>query len=137
MAGAQERVGVLSEHEKLDARLRAARDYVGLSQDLIAHHLGVSRPAISAMERGTRKVSSVELKKLARLYGKPVAFFLGEETDPVLEADEVSNIAVALWRPEEDKPLRQVIVHVHVTGKPTGDTAGAGAKSTGATRPRG
>lgn len=109
MADAQERVGALSEHEKLGARLRAARDYVGLSQDLVAQHLGVSRPAISAMERGTRKVSSVELKKLARLYGKPVAFFLGEETDPVLEADEVSAALFRATRQLSDSDRQQVL----------------------------
>jgi transcriptional regulator with XRE-family HTH domain len=109
MADAQERAEAVSEHEKLGARLRAARDYLGLSQELVAQHLDVPRPAISAMERGTRKVSSVELKKLARLYGKPVAFFLGEETDPVLEADEVSAALFRATRQLNDSDRQQVL----------------------------
>jgi len=35
----------------------------------------------------------------------------------------VDDIAVVLRRPWEDKPLRQVVVHVHVAGGPTGDAA--------------
>jgi transcriptional regulator with XRE-family HTH domain len=83
-----------TEHQLLGSRLRAAREYIGLSQELVAEHLGISRPAVSAMEHGTRKVSGLELKKLSRLYGRPVAYFLGEE-DAVMEADEVSS---ALFR---------------------------------------
>jgi len=84
-----------TEHEEIGGRLRSAREYLGLSQELVAQHLDIPRPAVSAMERGTRKVSSVELKQLAQLYGRPVSFFLGEDEDPVLEADEVST---ALFR---------------------------------------
>jgi predicted secreted protein len=35
----------------------------------------------------------------------------------------VDDIAVVLRRPWEDKSLRQVVVHVHVAGEPTGDAA--------------
>src|SRR5438309_1202516 len=84
-----------AEQAELGARLRGAREYVGLSQEMVAQHLDVPRPAVSAMEHGSRKVSGLELKKLARLYGRPVGYFLGEGDDPVLEADEVG---AALFR---------------------------------------
>lgn len=83
------------EQVRLGARLKAAREYVGLSQEMVGKHLDIPRPAVSAMEHGTRKVSGLELKKLARLYGRPVAYFFGEEDEAVLEADEVSS---ALFR---------------------------------------
>lgn len=86
-------------NEELGARLRAAREYLGLSQELVAQHLVIPRPAVSAMEHGQRKVSSLELKKLARLYGRPVAYFLGESEEPLLEADEVS---AALFRATQE-----------------------------------
>lgn len=61
-------------------RLREARAYVGLSQDDVAGALSISRPAVTNIESGTRKVEAVELDKLARLYGQPVQFFLtGDE----------------------------------------------------------
>ena len=40
----------------LARRLREAREYVGLSQEEVAFALLVSRPAISNIEAGTRKV---------------------------------------------------------------------------------
>jgi transcriptional regulator with XRE-family HTH domain len=62
-------------------RLREARDYVGLSQDEVATALQLSRPAITLIESGGRKVEAIELDKLARLYGRAVQFFItGEES---------------------------------------------------------
>jgi transcriptional regulator with XRE-family HTH domain len=76
-------------YAEIGARLRAARGYLGLSQHVVAQHLELPRPAISHIERGTRKVSCVELKKFARLYGRPIAFFLGDESDAGAEPDEI------------------------------------------------
>jgi transcriptional regulator with XRE-family HTH domain len=68
------------QRQEVAQRLREAREYVGLSQDDVAGALGISRPAVTNIESGTRKVEAVELDKLARLYGRPVQFFLtGDE----------------------------------------------------------
>ena len=90
-----------SDAEVLALRLREARDYVGLSQETVAEHLGISRPAVSAIERGTRKVSGLELKRLAGLYRRPITFFLDveAESEVVLEAD---SFAGALFRATQD-----------------------------------
>ena len=97
------------EHAEIGARLRAAREYLGLSQELVAQHLNVPRPAVSAMERGQRKVSSIELKQLARLYGKPLEYFLGEVADPVLESDEISSALFRATRQLSETDRRQVL----------------------------
>jgi transcriptional regulator with XRE-family HTH domain len=97
------------ERHEIGRRLRAARDYLGLSQELVAQHLDVPRAAVSAMEHGQRKVSSVELRKLARLYGKPVGYFLGDEEDPVLDADEISSALFRAARQLSDTDRRQVL----------------------------
>jgi transcriptional regulator with XRE-family HTH domain len=109
MSNAHEGDDIRTEYEAIGARLRAAREYLGLSQELVAQHLDVPRPAVSAMERGGRKVSSVELKKLARLYGKSAAFLLGDESDPVLEADEVSTALFRAARQLSDADRQQVL----------------------------
>lgn len=65
---------------QLARRLREAREFVGLSQDEVALALGISRPAVTNIEAGTRKVEAVELETLASLYGRTVQFLLnGEE----------------------------------------------------------
>lgn len=73
----------------LGFRLREAREYLGLSQELVAEQLGVPRASISTMETGKRKVSSLELKKLAALYRRPITYFLGEEE--VVQAEEQTD----------------------------------------------
>ncbi len=67
------------EQERLGNRLRESREYLGLSQEFVADHLGIPRASISAMENGKRKVSSLELKQLARIYKQPLSYFLGED----------------------------------------------------------
>jgi len=57
----------------LAMRLRAARESSGLTQAQAAAELGVSRPLLIAIEKGTREVSPEELVRLAEIYGKPVS----------------------------------------------------------------
>ena len=58
----------------LAARLREAREYLGLSQEEVARHLDLSRASISAIEAGKRRVQSLELRDLARLYRTTVEY---------------------------------------------------------------
>ena len=67
------------QRQQMAQRLRDARAYLGLSQDEVASALGISRPAVTNIESGARKVEAVELDKLARLYGRTVQFFLTGE----------------------------------------------------------
>lgn len=64
----------------LAQRLREAREYVGLSQEDVATALGISRPAVTNIEAGARKVEAVELDKLSQLYGQTVPYLLTGET---------------------------------------------------------
>ena len=65
--------------EELARRLRLARDACGLTQEAVAQHLGVSRPAIAQLELGNRAVSSLELDGLAYLYGRDIREFLADD----------------------------------------------------------
>jgi transcriptional regulator with XRE-family HTH domain len=60
----------------LARRLREAREYVGLSQDEVAEALNISRPGVTHLESGQRKVESTELQKLSTLYGRTVDYLL-------------------------------------------------------------
>ncbi|AZF28697.1 MULTISPECIES: helix-turn-helix domain-containing protein [Pseudomonas] len=64
-------------------RLRQAREYVGLSQEEVATALGLSRPSITNIELGARKVEAAELGKLAKLYRRTLDYLLtGVEPAP-------------------------------------------------------
>lgn len=65
--------------EELARRLRSARQACHLSQEDVARHLGVSRSTIAQIELGNRAVSSLELDRLAYLYGRDIRELLAEE----------------------------------------------------------
>lgn len=77
---------------EMAARLRDAREYLGMSQDEVAAALKLSRPAITNIESGGRKVEAIELDQLAQLYGRPVTYFLSGE-----QADQTSSERVAFY----------------------------------------
>lgn len=77
---------------ELARRLRQARDEAGISQQAAADAIGVHRTSVTQLETGNRSVSTLELTKLAALYGRPITWFLSER-----EAEE-DDVLVALHR---------------------------------------
>jgi transcriptional regulator with XRE-family HTH domain len=92
VTGDEKSVSEETESQQLATRLREAREYLNLSQQFVADKAGIPRSAVSDIERGVRKVDSLELRKLARLYMYPVGYFLGEEE----VADDVRVLARAV-----------------------------------------
>lgn len=64
-------------------RLSEARKARGLTQKEAADHLGVSRPTLSATEKGKRRVKTEELIQLAEIYGRSVHDIVGRKAPPV------------------------------------------------------
>ena len=84
----------VTEDASIGERLREARRYLGLTQEFVAEELSIPRPAVGQIERGARRVSGTELKRLAVLYGRPIDWFVGG-TEETLGAGEQS---AALFR---------------------------------------
>lgn len=57
-------------------RLRAARSEAGLTQEQAAQLLRKPQSYISKSESGERRIDIVELTELARIYGKPLKYFV-------------------------------------------------------------
>ena len=70
----------------------AARDRHGLSRQAVAHALGLPRAAITQLETGARAVSTLEITKLANLYGQMPAYFLASNEQ------EAEDLFVVLHR---------------------------------------
>ena len=70
-----------ASQSSLANRLKDTRDYLNLSQAFVSEQTGIPRSAISDIERGVRKVDSLELAKLSKLYRFPVSYFLGQASD--------------------------------------------------------
>ncbi len=84
--------------EELARRLREQRAFLNLSQQFVADQTGIPRSAISDIERGARRVESIELKRLADLYRMPVDFFLGREPEQDLDGGANDPTVQALAR---------------------------------------
>ena len=91
--------------QELGRRIRAAREACLMTQDEAAKRLGVSRPTFVQIEAGNRSVSSLELDRLAYLFGRDIREFV---TDPFQEEDSLS----ALFRAQAD-----VVAEPHVLEK--------------------
>lgn len=92
------------EWKAIGERLREAREYRGYSQEEIANYLGISRSAVSLSENGDRKVNSIELRKLARLYGVTTDDLIAADDQPPEDDEEVEMVARAARElSEEDR----------------------------------
>ncbi len=75
----------------LGKRIRQFRESRELSQEALAKLLGVSRPTLSLIETGERKVSAEELKKLSDIFGVPVDAFFDEAKEPRIVVAEAAS----------------------------------------------
>jgi transcriptional regulator with XRE-family HTH domain len=83
-----------SERKRLADRLRETREFLGLSQQEAATAANLTRLALSSIETGRRRVESVELQALARVYRQPVTYFL-EPHDTEAGSEDLRFIARA------------------------------------------
>lgn len=65
--------------EGLGRRLQLTREQAAITQEETANELGVTPSAISQYESGKRRVDALTLDHLARLYGVPVSYLLGQD----------------------------------------------------------
>ena len=67
--------------EKIGDKLRIARESMGMTQEMAATSIGLSRTAITKIESGERQLSSLELTKLAKLYHRSINFFFNDKNN--------------------------------------------------------
>lgn len=92
----------------LGARLRGAREGAKLTQDQVAQALSLPRTAIAQIEAGNRSVSSLELVKLAKLFGKDFADFFSDEVPETEECPLVVLHRLAPGLEADPEVSRQV-----------------------------
>ena len=68
------KVGAMVD-EHVAIRLKAARIAAGLTQESAAAHINLTFQQLQKYEKATNRISAGKLAILARLYGKPVAWF--------------------------------------------------------------
>jgi transcriptional regulator with XRE-family HTH domain len=90
----------------LGARFKYIREYLNLSQQAVAAATGISRSAISDIERGERKVDSLELRKFSRVYRYPVGYLLGEQAPEAEAATALGRALSDLTDADREELLR-------------------------------
>lgn len=88
---------------EVGARIRAARDLSGLSQEAVARELHIDRSAMMRMESGERKVSALELSRLATVLDVPLRYFLADAQPRIvsrrgLAPEDADAPSRAMWR---------------------------------------
>ncbi len=64
------------EYKKVTESLKKARIEAGLTQGEAAKKIGKPQSYISKVENGEQRIDVVELKELARIYGKKTSYFI-------------------------------------------------------------
>jgi transcriptional regulator with XRE-family HTH domain len=85
--------------------VKQLRESQGMSQQQLADLLQILRPAVSAIEAGTRKVSSDELVRLAQIFHVSLEYLVGLEKKP--------KVTLPKSRPKSRKPqAREIRINV-------------------------
>ena len=64
------------DHKYIVEQMKKARQEAGLDQEEVAKLLGKTQSHISKVEAGQRRIDIVSLKEFAKIYKKPMDYFL-------------------------------------------------------------
>ena len=64
------------DHKYIVEQMKKARQEAGLDQEEVAKLLGKTQSHVSKVEAGQRRIDIVSLKEFARIYKKPLDYFL-------------------------------------------------------------
>lgn len=68
------------------SRIRLRRNMLGMSQERLAAHLGVTFQQVQKYEKGTNRVGASRLQTIAATLAVPIGFFFQQENDRFLLA---------------------------------------------------
>ena len=100
------RVEDQQQQEVLARRLKQLREYLGLSQQDVTAVTGIPRSAVSEIERGNRRVDSLELRKLAKVYRVSVNRLLGEDPDEAPAFAALGRTLAGMSEQDQEEVLR-------------------------------
>jgi Zn-dependent peptidase ImmA (M78 family)/transcriptional regulator with XRE-family HTH domain len=98
--------------ESIGTKLRLAREQARMSQTEAAQAVQVTSAALSQYEGGKRKIDPLMMDRLARLYGVPVGYFFGEDSEQADWEASLRHIAEVL-SPEGKEGVGELIRRIH------------------------
>jgi len=103
---------------EIGGKIKTLRTKVGISQLRLAELLGISRPAVSQIENGERKVSAAELERLAEIFNISVNSLLGKEKEPevILQdrpKERIYEAAIRINVPQKNlEKFKEVLLYI-------------------------
>lgn len=79
---------LMNIYGKIGRRIKELREKTGMSQNTLARHMKLPRPAISQIESGLRKIATDELLKFSRIFHVPVDDLLNPGKEPEVHLHE-------------------------------------------------
>ena len=104
--------------KKLGENIKILREQHGITQQKLADLLGLSRPTVSQIEIGERKLSADELIKLAGIFNISVEYLLGLKKEPQIiikktERKERPKYQVRINVPQKNvKKFKEVLLYI-------------------------
>jgi len=104
--------------KKLGENIKILRKQHGITQQKLADLLGLSRPTVSQIEIGERKLSADELIKLADIFNISVEYLLGLKREPKIiikktERKEKPKYQVRINVPQKNiKKFKEVLLYI-------------------------
>ena len=95
--------------KKLGRRIRTLREGLDISQEGLADRLSITRQAVGQIEKGERKVDSLELMKLASFFSVPLQDLLKPTSEDSREISKTSAIVNFRFEPAK---LRNLILYI-------------------------
>ncbi|MDQ0285871.1 repressor LexA [Desulfofundulus luciae] len=92
-------------YEEIGKRIKIAREDRGLTQEQLGEKLGFTKTAINLYEKGKRRISIDDLKRISNVLGKPLSFFLGESLSPMETISSLIQKPLADFLPIKQIPL--------------------------------
>lgn len=99
-------------------RVRNIRERSGMSQQKLSELLGVSRPTVSQLEAGSRKICTEELEKLSEIFGMSVDGILHAEKEPEVVFEKslkgrAEDPVIRISVPQKNlKKFREVLLYI-------------------------
>ena len=72
-------------------KIRQRREEKGLSQDSLAHELGITQPSYARLEKQDERISITRLMQIAAILKTTVAELVGEKTQKVINQQNSEN----------------------------------------------
>jgi len=105
-------------YESIGNRMKSLRMKNEISQEKLAEMLGISRPAVSQMENGERKITAEELIKISRIFGLTVENIINPQKEPSVTIERELKTAkekpqIRINVPQKNmKKFREILLYI-------------------------